>query len=188
MSDCGLGSPVRHLARCGALGENLLVIHANCLAKGDAALLAKYKVHVVHCPRSHQYFRHDRFALARLLRAGINVCLGTDSLASVVKTRHETVELNMFEEMRALANRETSLPPKKILQMATVNGARALGMGGRIGELVPGAFADAVAIPYCGKLSGIHDAVISHKGNVSSSVIDGERVHGVDVTQTVSPV
>jgi aminodeoxyfutalosine deaminase len=186
MSDCGLGSPVRHLARSAALGENLLAIHANCLAKGDAALLAKHKVHVVHCPRSHEYFRHDRFAMARLLRAGINVCLGTDSLASVVKTRRGMVELNMFEEMRTLANRETSLPPKRILQMATVSGARALGMGGRIGELAPGAFADVVAIPYSGKLSGIHDAVVLHKGDVRRSMIDGKWAHGADVTRTLA--
>ncbi len=57
MSDCGLGSPVQHLERCGALSERLLAAHANYLAKGDAALLAKRKVHVVHCPRCHFYFQ-----------------------------------------------------------------------------------------------------------------------------------
>ncbi len=183
MSDCGLGSPVRHLARYGVLGENLLAIHLNCLAKGDTVLLAKHKVHVIHCPRSHEYFRHARFPLRRLLRAGINVCLGTDSLASVIKTRRETVELNMFEEMQSLASRETSLPPKRILQMATVNGARALGMRGRIGELSPASFADVIAIPYSGQFSGIHDAVITHKADVSNSMIDGEWVRGDHVSQ-----
>jgi aminodeoxyfutalosine deaminase len=182
MSDCGLGSPVRHLARAGALGNNFLAVHVNYLAKGDAILLAKHNVHVVHCPRSYEYFRHGRFPLRRLVRAGINVCLGTDSLASVVKTRRETVELNMFEEMRALANRETSLPSKKILQMATVNGARALGMRGQIGELSTGSFADVIAIPYSGKFSGIHHAVIAHKGDVSGSMIDGEWVRGEHVS------
>jgi aminodeoxyfutalosine deaminase len=188
MSDCGLGSPVRHLARCAVLSENLLAIHVNCLAKGDAVLLAKHKVHVVHCPRSHEYFRHGRFALSRLLRAGINVCLGTDSLASVVKTRRETVELNMLEEMRTLANRETSLSPKKILQMATVNGARALGMRGQIGELSPGAFADVIAIPFSGKLLGIHETVIAHKGDVSCSMIDGQWVRGAHASQLEAAV
>jgi cytosine/adenosine deaminase-related metal-dependent hydrolase len=183
MSDCGLGSPVRHLARCAALSENLLAIHVNCLAKGDAALLAKHKVHVVHCPRSHEYFRHDRFALSRLLRAGINVCLGTDSLASVVKTRRQTVELNMFEEMRTLANRETSLSPRRILQMATVDGAKALGMRGQVGELSPGSLADVIAIPFSSKMSAIHEAVIAHKGDVSSSMIDGQWVRGTPVSQ-----
>jgi len=184
MSDCGLGSPVRHLARCGALCENLLAIHVNYLARGDAALLAKHKVQVVHCPRSHQYFQHGCFPLRRLQNAGVNVCLGTDSLASVVKTRRETVELNMFEEMRTLANRETSLPAKRILQMATTNGARALGMQGRIGELSPNSFADLIVIPGAGKLSRIHDAVLAHKGDVTAGMIDGEWVRGAHVGQT----
>jgi Cytosine deaminase and related metal-dependent hydrolases len=183
MSDCGLGSPVRHLARFGVLGENLLAVHVNYLAKGDASLLAKHKVHVVHCPRSHEYFRHAGFPLRRILRAGINVCLGTDSLASVVKKRRETVELNMFDEMRTLANRETFLSPKSILQMATVNGARALGMQGQIGELSPGSFADMIVIPFSGKSSAIHDSVIAHKGDVSRSMIDGEWAHGDHVRQ-----
>src|ERR1051325_3865043 len=173
MSDCGLGSPVRHLERCGTLAENLLAIHVNYLARGDAALLAKRKVHVVHCPRSHVYFGHSRFPLRSLLRAGVNICLGTDSLASVIKTRRDIVELNMFEEMRTLANRESTLSPKKILQMATLNGARALGMRGHVGELSPGSFADLIAIPFSGKLSGFHEAVIAHKGDVAATMIDG---------------
>jgi len=184
MSDCGVGSPVRHLARYGALGENLLAVHANYLANGDAVLLAKHKVHIVHCPRSHEYFRHGRFRLRRLLRAGINICLGTDSLASVIKSRRERVELNMFEEMRTLADRETSLSAKAILQMATLNGAQALGMRARVGELSPGSFADLIAIPFSGKLSGIHDAVIAHKGDASSSMVDGQWVRGDHVSQT----
>jgi cytosine/adenosine deaminase-related metal-dependent hydrolase len=183
MSDCGLGSPVQHLARCGALAKNLLAIHVNYLAKGDAALLAKHRVHVVHCPRSHKYFSHGRFPLQRLLKAGVNVCLGTDSLASVVTARRETVELNMFEEMRALARREISLSPKTILQMSTVNGARALGMATRIGELSARAFADLITIPFAGRLSGIHNAVIEHTGNVSSSMVDGEWVCGARFNQ-----
>jgi cytosine/adenosine deaminase-related metal-dependent hydrolase len=165
------------------LGENLLAVHVNYLAKGDASLLAKHKVHVVHCPRSHEYFRHAGFPLRRILRAGINVCLGTDSLASVVKKRRETVELNMFDEMRTLANRETFLSPKSILQMATVNGARALGMQGQIGELSPGSSADMIVIPFSGKSSATHDSVIAHKGDVSRSMIDGEWAHGDHVRQ-----
>jgi cytosine/adenosine deaminase-related metal-dependent hydrolase len=183
MSDCGLGSPVRHLKRVGVLGENLLAIHVNYLAKGDAALLAKHKVNVVHCPRSHHYFRHGHFPLRQFLKAGVNVCLGTDSLASVYKTRRETVELNMFEEMRTLANRETSLSPKTILQMTTVNGAHALGMAGQVGELSPGAFADIITMPFSGKLSAIHNAVLAHKGEVDGGMIDGEWVRGAHVSQ-----
>lgn len=174
MSDCGLGSPVRHLARYGVLSENLLAVHVNYLAKGDAALLAKHKVHVVHCPRSHHYFRHGDFPLRRLLRAGVNVCLGSDSLASVVKTRREMVELNMFEEMRTFSDRNPWLSPKMIFRMATMNGARALGRQAQLGELSPDSFADLIAIPYSGRSSRVHEAVLEHKGDVTTRMIDGQ--------------
>src|SRR5207302_1539953 len=106
-------------------------------------------------PRSHAYFCHARFPVRKLIKAGVNVCLGTDSLATVYKTRRQTVELNMFEEMRALAASHSFLSAQKILQMATLNGARALGMKGRIGELSERAFADLIAIPFAGKVGDI---------------------------------
>jgi cytosine/adenosine deaminase-related metal-dependent hydrolase len=174
MSDCGLGSPVRHMERCGALSERLLAAHANYLGRQDAALLAKRKVHVVHCPRCHAYFRHDPFPLRRLARAGVNVCLGTDSLASVYKPRRHSVELSMFEEMRALAQNEPSLSARKIVRMATLNGARALGMAGQIGELAEGAFADLIALPLAVKAADIYDGVLHHEGDVAASMIDGQ--------------
>ena len=129
MSDCGLGSPVRHLARNGMLGENLLAVHANLLADGDAALLGKHRVPVVHCPRSHGYFQHPPFQCQQLAEAGVNICLGTDSLATVRTAGKQKLELNLFEEMRALAAREPELSASGHLRMATVNGARALGLG-----------------------------------------------------------
>ena len=176
MSDCGLGSPVRHLERCGVLSERLLAAHVNYLAKGDAALLAKRQVHVVHCPRGHFYFQHHPFPLRRLARAGVNVCLGTDSLASVHKPRRQSVELNLFEEMRALAKNEPSLSARKIVQMATLNGARALGLGGQVGELSEGALADLIALPFTGKVAESYDGVLHHHGDVAASMIDGQWV------------
>src|ERR1035441_729922 len=174
MSDCGLGSPVRHLERCGALSERLLAAHANYLANQDAALLAKRNVHVVHCPRCHSYFNHDPFPLRRLVRAGVNVCLGTDSLASIYKARRQSVELSLFEEMRALSRNEPSLSARKIVRMATLNGARALCMGGQIGELAEGAFADLVVLPFAGKSADIYAAVLHHQGDVAASMVAGQ--------------
>ena len=174
MSDCGLGSPVQHLERCGALGDNLLAVHVNYLATKDAALLGKRKVNVVHCPRSHSYFKHEPFPLRQLTKTRVNICLGTDSLASVYKARRAPVELNLFDEMRALAASQPSLRPREILEMATLNGARALAMPGRIGQLSPRSFADLIAIPFAGKLADIYDAVLHHPGNVAGSMIDGE--------------
>src|SRR5437899_1846239 len=58
MADCGLGSPVQHLERHGYLADNLLAVHVNYLAPGDAALLGRRGVSVAHCPRSHAFFQH----------------------------------------------------------------------------------------------------------------------------------
>ncbi len=176
LSDCGLGSPVQHLARHHMLGENLLAIHVNCLARGDAALLGRHGVHVVHCPRSHDYFRHPPFLRQRLANAGVNLCLGTDSLATVRKTRKQNPELSMFDEMRELAANDPKLPPSEILRMATVNGARALGRAGQIGELSENALADLIAIPAAAKTSAACEAVLAHDGPVNASMIDGNWV------------
>ena len=173
MSDCGLGSPVQHLNRCGLLGKRVLAAHVNYLGKGDAELLGESGTHVVHCPRSHDYFGHQEFPLRQLRRAGVNICLGTDSLASVYKTRREKVELNMFDEMRVLAKAHSYLRPETILEMATVNGAKALGLARKTGELGQGAFADVIAIPYAGPARGAAAAVLAHKGPVFGSLIGG---------------
>ncbi len=173
-SDCGLGSPVAHLARNDMLGENLLAIHANLLAPGDAELLGQHRVHVVHCPRSHDYFSHPPFPRQQLAAAGVNLCLGTDSLSTVRKTGKEKLELNLFEEMRRLAATDNTVSPVEILRMTTVNGAKALGMAGQIGELSENAFADLIAIPFAGKKADIYDAVLHHASTVAASMIDGQ--------------
>ena len=170
--DCGQGSPVAHLARNRLLGENVLAIHVNCLARGDATLLAKNKTHVVHCPRSHEYFRHPAFERARLANAGVNLCLGTDSLATTLKSGRKLPELDMFAEMQTLAKNDRDVSPAEILRMATVNGARALGLAGKIGELAPNAQADIIAIPASGKAE-LWESVIAHSGPVKASLIDG---------------
>jgi aminodeoxyfutalosine deaminase len=173
MSDCGLRSPVEHLEHCGLLGRNLLAIHANYLAEGDVLLLAKRRVSVAHCPRSHFYFRHGPFPLDRLLEAGVNVCLGTDSLATVLKPRGQSVELSLFDEMRLMEQRQPWLSPAQILEMATLNGARALGLSGQAGELSPRSFADLIAIPFEGRREGLMEAAVHHRGPVSASLIRG---------------
>jgi aminodeoxyfutalosine deaminase len=172
-SDCGQGSPVRHLARNKMLGKNLLVVHVNLLARGDAALLGKHCVHAVHCPRSHAYFRHPPFLRERLANAGVNLCLGTDSLATVRKAGKQKIELNLFDEMRLLAANDKTISPVEILRMATINGARALGMAGQVGELSENAFADLIAVPFDGKIADAHEAVFAHTDAVNASMIDG---------------
>ncbi len=169
-----LGSPVEHLERNGYLDDNLIAVHANYLAPGDAALLAKRGVSVAHCPRSHAFFQHCRFPREELAGAGVNLCLGTDSLASVATARGRPLELNLIHELQACAAAHPDLPPEEIVRLATVNGARALGMQGKIGELAENFWADLIAIPFAGNLPDAFDAVVHHNGAIAASMIDGE--------------
>ncbi len=174
MADCGLGTPVQHYERHGALNKNVLAVHANCLGPGDADLLSRRKVSVAHCPRSHSYFNRPPFPLAELTRAGVNVCLGTDSLASVHQVRKKPAELDMFAELRQFAEAFPALAPRTVLQMATVNGARALGLAGKVGELSARAYADLIAIPFTGATREAYEGVLAHRGLVAASMIAGE--------------
>src|SRR6266540_1448915 len=164
MSDCGQGSPVQHPERCGYLDTNVLAVHANHLDRRDASLLAANGVSVVHCPRSHDYFRHLKFPRQELESAGVNVCLGTDSLASVRKESGRAPKLSLFAEMQSLARAAPGLAAEAILRMATVNGARALGRAGAIGEISRGAAADLIALPIGGASGDVFEAVIHHAG------------------------
>jgi cytosine/adenosine deaminase-related metal-dependent hydrolase len=172
-SDCGQGSPVAHFARNKLLGENVLAIHVNYLARGDATLLAKNQTHVVHCPRSHDYFKHTPFPRQRLANAGVNLCLGTDSLATTRQSGKEKPQLNLFAEMRLMADRDPSISPAEILQIATFHGARALGLGGQIGQLSKNAAADLITIPFGGKIGSLLEAVIQYSGRIQAGMIAG---------------
>jgi cytosine/adenosine deaminase-related metal-dependent hydrolase len=174
MSDCGHGSPVQHLERCGFLDENLLAVHVNYLWRHDAGVLGRNRVSVVHCPRSHDYFRHLRFPREELEDAGVNLCLGTDSLATTRKeSGNQPLELNLFAEMQMLAAKSPDLAPEKILRMATANGAQALGRKGELGELSLNALADIIAIPFAGPEREVFEAIVNHTGEVTTSMIGG---------------
>ncbi|MSU62376.1 MAG: hypothetical protein EXS31_08270 [Pedosphaera sp.] len=176
MSDCGQGSPVQHVAQCGMLGSRFLAVHVNYLWDRDAMLLGESGSHVVHCPQSHAYFGHRCFPRHELERAGVNICLGTDSLASTRTMRGELPKLNMFSEMRAMASSSSDLTPRILVQMATLNAARALGRAGRIGEITPGAFADLISIPCNTGNPDPYETVLNHRGPVAAAMIDGQWV------------
>jgi aminodeoxyfutalosine deaminase len=180
MSDCGKYSPVQHLEQCGYLSERLIAVHANYLDKGDAELLARRGVHVVHCPRSHAYFGHAPFPFEALSKAGVNICLGTDSLASVRKVGRgvpaEPLELNLFAEMRAFAAAFPNVPPESILHMVTLNPARAIGRAAELGQLSPNAFADIIALEYSGSVKDACSALLQPKPKLTATMINGQVV------------
>lgn len=178
MSDCGGVSPVQALARTGVLGARLMAVHANYLGPGDAETLGRAGVSVVHCPRSHVYFRHQPFPAEELAKAGVGLSLGTDSLATVYKRRHEEVRLDLLTEMRLFADAHSSFRPSAIVRMGTTHAARALGWAGRVGEIRAGAHADFVAIPYRGGVGEVSSGVLGHEGPVEAVMIGGRWVFG----------
>ena len=173
MDDCGKGSPVAHLDRLGVLGPHFLAVHVNYLWDFDAAVLARRKVSVVHCPRSHAFFGHRRFPRQELVAAGVNLCLGTDSLASTRKERRGPPVLSLLAEMQAFATANPGVTPAAVLRLATINGARALGHAGKLGELSPGALADLITVPFAGNRDDAEEAVVFHQGEVASALIAG---------------
>jgi 5-methylthioadenosine/S-adenosylhomocysteine deaminase len=140
--------PLARLADLGLIGPNLLAVHAVHLTDSEVELLASQGCHVAHCPSSNLKLASGMAPVAKLLSAGVNVGIGTDGAAS-------NNRLDMFSEMRqtallakAVSNDPTVLPAHQALTMATLNGARALGLDGQVGSLLPGKAADIVAVDF----------------------------------------
>ena len=180
MSDCGNYSPVEYASGQGLLNEKLLVVHGNYLDDNDIRLLAESGASVAHCPRSHDYFGHVPFRFEELRVAGVNVSLGTDSLATVGEV---DAELNMFSEMRMFRDKYLGVTPEVIISMATVNGAKALGWTKKVGEISTGACADLLAFEYSGPVDSVYEGVIEHRGPVVV-MVDGQwEIHPTSLAE-----
>jgi len=143
--------PLARLAALGLVTPALNGVHATQLIPEEITALATAGATVVHCPRSNLKLASGLCPVARLLDAGVNVALGTDSAAS-------NNRLDLWAELQTaallakqVAGNAAALPAAQALRMATLNGARALGLAGEIGSLVAGKAADVI----CVDLSGI---------------------------------
>ena len=123
-------SAVRYADSLGVLHPGLLAVHCVQATPDDCRLLAERGVSVAVCPRSNRFLGVGLPPVAEMLAAGVNVCVGTDSLAS-------SPSLDVLADLRALHAELPDMPPSRLLEMATVNGARALGLGD-LGALAPG--------------------------------------------------
>lgn len=173
LEDCGEYSPVEHIRRSGGLAKRTLLVHVNYLGNGDIDTLAKPGMSVVHCPLSSAWFGHSKFEYERLAKAGVNICLGTDSLAS---SGRDAAELNMFREMREFCERYPNVSADIVIEMATANGAEALGLDAKLGQLREGAQANIAVIPYENPQVSVSESIVNHVGPVGSLIIAGKRV------------
>ena len=138
--------PLARLQQLGIIGPSFIAVHMTQLTDEEIRVVANFGVHVVHCPRSNLKLASGFCPVARLLDAGINVALGTDSTAS-------NNSLDIVGEMRTatllgkgVAGNATAIPARMALRMATLNGARALGLESETGSLEIGKSADIAAI------------------------------------------
>jgi cytosine/adenosine deaminase-related metal-dependent hydrolase len=172
MDDCGATSPLRYLLGSKLIDRRCLIVHANELDEADFALLAKPEwrsLSIVHCPKSHRFLHHNRFSLEKLCEIGLNVCIGTDSLAS-------NDSLNLFSELRMARRSYPVLTSLDLLKMVTLNPARALQQENNLGRIAPGYLADAIAIPYSGTTDTVYDAIVENRSSIEWMIVDGKLV------------
>lgn len=138
--------PLERLARLGLLGPNFIGVHAVHVSDAEIDLLAAHGCHVAHCPSSNLKLASGIAPITDLLRAGVNLGLGTDGAAS-------NNRLDLFGEMRLAAllakgasGNAAALPAAAALKAATLDAARALNLDDKIGSITPGKRADLVAV------------------------------------------
>lgn len=138
--------PLSRLNKLGLLDKHFLAVHMTQLQDDEITLLADKNTHVIHCPESNMKLASGFCPVAKLLEAGVNVALGTDGNAS-------NNDLDMLGEMRTAAligkghaGDATVIPAAQALRMATINGAKALGLDNVTGSLETGKYADLIAI------------------------------------------
>ena len=167
--------PLQRLGGLGLLSPRLLAVHMTQLEDAEIELVAQHGVHVVHCPESNLKLASGFCPVARLMEAGVNIALGTDGAAS-------NNDLDMLGEMRTaallakgVAGDARALPAEQALRMATLHGARALGLEEETGSLVAGKSADIIAV----QLDGVETEPLYHAVSQLIYAAGRERVSDV---------
>ena len=173
-------SPTQYLESIGFWGPRTLAAHGVWLSAPDIQILARRKVSVSHNPESNMKLASGTAKVPALQRAGVTVGLGTDGAAS-------NNDLDMFEAMRQAAflhkltsNDSRTLPAKTALAMATIDGARALGIAGQVGSLEAGKRADIIVVSVAGaRQTPMYDPLshlvyVTRGDDVTSTIVNGK--------------
>jgi 5-methylthioadenosine/S-adenosylhomocysteine deaminase len=189
--------PLERLRLLGMLGPQFIGVHAVHLLNEEIDTLAEFGCHVAHCPSSNLKLANGVAPKAAMLDKGINVGVGSDGAAS-------NNRLDLWEEMRlaallakGISGRADAVPARAALRMATLNGARALGLDDSIGSLTVGKQADLVAVDLSGAYTqpcfdpisqlvysaGRHE--VRHVWVAGSRVVENGRCLSVDESEVV---
>jgi cytosine/adenosine deaminase-related metal-dependent hydrolase len=164
----GVG-PVAYMHLLGLLGRRMICVHCNYISDDDIDTLRGDGATVCYCPRSHHYFYHENHPLTRLLKAGVNVALGTDSMVS-------NWTLSLLDEMKFVREHYAQIKTGTIFKMATSNGAIALAEDDRLGKIAEGYEADLAAISLSdGEEPALERALAAESKNIFT-MIAGEVI------------
>jgi cytosine/adenosine deaminase-related metal-dependent hydrolase len=147
-------TPVGYLVNAGFLDERILVVHGVQCTPGDLERLAAVGCTVVACPRSNRHVGVGSPPLEAFYAAGVPVAFGTDSLASVE-------DLNIFGELAEARRIAPRVPAARLLESATLTGARALGYDGEFGSIEPGKRAALLAVSLPGAVRDVEEYLLS---------------------------
>src|SRR5262249_33442979 len=127
---------------------------------------------VIYCPRTHAYFQHDPYPLAKMLSSGVLVAIGTDSRAS-------NPDLSVLADAQFAAEQHPLVPPASLARMITANAAEALGRKHQIGKLTPGKFADLAFLTLSATdAADPYELLLDPNCAVVATVFRGRFVHG----------
>ena len=164
---CG---PVEWVERAGLLEAGAVLVHVNYATDRELEMIAGSDCSVVFCPRAHRFFGHAAHRFAAMMALGINVCLGTDSLAS-------NDSLSILDEWRFLHAEHPELEFEVLLKMSTSCAARALGIEDFVEGLERGRLADFITVPVRSSSSeGAMREVLESDAGPLAVYISGKRV------------
>jgi cytosine/adenosine deaminase-related metal-dependent hydrolase len=163
--------PIPYLEVLGILEQSPLLVHCNYLDAHSMAIIQRTRSSIAFCPRSHAYFGHENHPVRQCLDLGINVALGTDSLAS-------NASLSMLDEMRFLGRSRRDLKCEEIFRMATLNGATALNLGRVLGRVRRGYWADMTVLRLPEEAGGrnLLSQILEGAGECVATIVKGEIV------------
>ncbi len=175
-------SPLDNLDRLGLVNSSLVAVHMTAIDDADIARLGAAGASVVHCPTSNMKLASGFCPVAKLINAGVNVALGTDSAAS-------NNALDFMAEMKTAAvlakgvsGDATAVPAWQAVRMATLNGAKALGLDKDIGSIEVGKKADFIAVRMAGPDCAPMYSVLSHlvyatsRSAITDVWVDGQQL------------
>lgn len=187
-------TPTQLLESLGVLDGRVVAAHGVWEDDGDIQLLKRFGTGVAHCPSSNTKLASGIAPVAKMLRMGLNVGLGTDGFAGSNDTADLMEEMNLAAKLQKVTQMDPEvLPARQVVEMATIGGARVLGLDREIGSLMAGKRADLITIsianPHAVPLYNVYSqiAYAAKAGDVEDVFVNGRQIVNRRRSLTLDP-